>query len=74
MHPGKYAKLSAEFREAQTRLVPSLLGAAKWYIAQQNHQIALATQRKVLRERTLELAAKQKEALSHYCRRENRTF
>jgi hypothetical protein len=49
------------------RLVHSLLGAVKWSIAQQHHQIAygrLATQRKALRERTLELAAKQKEASS----------
>ena len=63
----KYAKLSAEFREAQIRLVRSLVGAANWSIAQQRHQIAygrLATQRKALRERTLALAAKQKEALS----------
>ena len=63
----KYAKLSAEFREAQIRLARSLVGAANWSIAQQNHLIAygrLATQRKALRERTLALAAKQKEALS----------
>jgi hypothetical protein len=63
----KYERLAAEFREAQTRLVQSLCGAARWSIRQQNHQIVygrLATQREALRERTLELAAKQKEALS----------
>src|SRR5215471_15522367 len=63
----KYERLAAEFREAQTQLAHSLLGAANWSIAQQNHQIAygrLTTQRKALRERTLQLAAKQKEALS----------
>jgi hypothetical protein len=63
----KYEQLAAEFREAQNRLVRSLCGSAGWSIKQQNHQIAfgrLAKQRKLLRERTLELAAKQKEALS----------
>jgi hypothetical protein len=63
----KYEQLAAEFREAQNRLLQSLCSAARWSIRQQGHQIAygrLAKQRKALRERTLELAAKEKEAMS----------
>ena len=42
---------------AQKRLLQSLVGAAQWSIARQNHQIAyggLVKQRKELRARTLE--------------------
>jgi hypothetical protein len=63
----KYDRLAREFRAAQKRLLQSLVGAAQWSIAQQNHQIAygrLVKQRKELRARTLELRARQKESFN----------
>ena len=63
----KYERLARDVRTAQERFMRSLIGAANKSIAQQRHQVMygrLTKQRKELRERTLELAAKRKEELS----------
>lgn len=63
----KYDRLARAFRVAQERFLHSLVGAANKSIAQQRHQVSygrLVKQRRELRERTLELAAKQREELS----------
>jgi hypothetical protein len=63
----KYERLERAVTVAQERSMRSLVGAANKSIAQQRHQVMhgrLIKQRKELRERTLELVAKQKEALS----------
>jgi hypothetical protein len=63
----KYNRLAQAFRVAQERFLHSLVRAANKSIAQQKHQALygrLAKQRKDLRNRTLELAAKRKEALN----------
>jgi hypothetical protein len=62
-----YARWEREFRIAQERFVRSLVEAANLSIAQQRHQVIhgrLIKQRKELRQRALELAAKRKEELS----------
>jgi hypothetical protein len=63
----KYERLARAVRVAQERFMRSLVGAANKSIAQQRRQVIhgrLIKQRKELRQRTLELVAKQKEALS----------
>ena len=63
----KYERLARAVTVAQERFMRSLVGAANKSIAQQKHQVShgrLVKQRRELRERTLELVAKQKEALS----------
>jgi len=63
----KYNRLAQAFRVAQERFLHSLVRAANKSIAQQKHQVSygrLTKQRKELRARALELAGKQKEALS----------
>jgi hypothetical protein len=63
----KYERLARAVTVAQERFMRSLVGAANKAIAQQRHQVIhgrLVKQRKELRQRTLELVAKQKEALS----------
>jgi hypothetical protein len=63
----KYERLAQAVTVTQQRFLRSLVGAANKSIAQQKHQVSygrLTKQRKELRARTLELAGKQKEALS----------
>jgi hypothetical protein len=63
----KYERLARDVRVAQERFLHALVRAANKSIAQQKHQVLygrLAKQHKDLRNRTLELAAKRKEALN----------
>ena len=63
----RYERLAWAVTVAQGQFMRSLVGAANKSIAQQRHQVSygrLVKQRRGLRERTLELAAKQREELS----------